>query len=162
MVRMRLPHGSECDRARAVASHGLDHEVAELDLAALRVHLRACAECTRIVSAMEHVTERVRATPKLEPSRSLQPAGTPVKPARRRAGRSAWRLLGVGAAVAAAAAGAMVASHVRPEPAAPSHAIVVAELAPLDHQFRLIRAGQLQLRLPPPPMRSPHARGVVV
>jgi hypothetical protein len=159
MARMRLPHSSECDRVRAVASHGLDHEVAELDVAALRMHLRACAECARVVSAMAHVTDRVRATPRLEPSRSLQPARSP---ARRRARGSAWRLLGVGAAVAAAAAGAMVASHSRPQPAARSGAIVVAELAPLDHQFRSIRAGQLQLRLPPPPMRSPHARGVVV
>jgi ferric-dicitrate binding protein FerR (iron transport regulator) len=156
---MRLPHGSECDRARALASHGLDAEVTELDLAALRVHLRVCAECARVVSAMEHLTDRVRATPRLEPSRSLQPARTP---ARRRTGGSAWRLLGVGAAVAAAAAGAMVASQSRPEPPAQSHAIVVAELAPLDHQFRSIRAGQLLLRLPPPPVHSPHVRGVVV
>src|SRR6202030_1608666 len=98
MVRMRLPHSSECDRARAVASHGLDHEVAELDMAALRVHLRACVECARLVSAMEHVTDRVRATPRLEPSRSLQPTRSAAAPARRRARGSAWRLLGVGAA----------------------------------------------------------------
>ena len=54
----------------------------------------------------------------------------------------------------------MVASHARPQPAAPSHTIVVAELAPLDHQFRSIREGRLLLQLPPPPMRSPHVRGV--
>jgi predicted anti-sigma-YlaC factor YlaD len=159
---MRLPHGSECDRARALASHGLDAEVAEFDLAALRLHLRGCADCARVVGAMEHVTDHLRATPKLEPSRTLEPPHLPVAPARRRAGRPAWRLLGVGAAVAAAAAGAMVASHGRPQPAAQSHTIVVAELAPLDHQFRSIREGRLLLRLPPPPVRSPHVRGVLV
>jgi predicted anti-sigma-YlaC factor YlaD len=162
MVGMRLPHGSECDRARALASHGLDAEVAEFDLAALRLHLRGCADCARVVDAMEDVTDRVRAAPRLEPSRALQPARSPVMPSRRRAGRSAWRLLGVGAAVAAAAAGAMVASHDRPQPAAQSHTIVVAELAPLDHQFRSIREGRLLLRLPAPPVRSPHVRGVLV
>jgi hypothetical protein len=156
---MRLPHGSECDRARALASHAFDAEVAELDLAALRLHLRRCADCARVVGAMEYVTDRVRATPMLEPSRTLQPARSPV---RRRAGRPAWRLLGVGAAVAAAAAGAMVASHGRPQPAGHSPTIVVAELAPLDHQFRTIREGRLLLRLPPPPVRSPHVRGVLV
>jgi predicted anti-sigma-YlaC factor YlaD len=158
---MRLPHGSECDRARALASHGLDHEVAELDLAALRLHLRGCADCTRVVGAMENVTNHVRATPKLKPSRTLQPAHLPVAPARRRMGRVVWRPLGVGAAVAAAAAGAMVASHGRPQPAAHSHTIVVAELAPLDHQFRSIREGRLLLRLPPPPVHSPHVPGVL-
>jgi hypothetical protein len=159
---MRLPHGSECDRARALASHGLDSEAGEFDLAALRLHMGECADCTRVVGAMEDVTHHVRATPKLTPSRTLQPAHLPVAPARRRVGRPAWRLLGVGAAVAAAAAGAMVASHSRPEPAARSHTIVVAELAPLDHQFRSIREGRLLLRLPPPPVHSPHVRGVLV
>ena len=115
-----------------------------------------------VVDAMEHVTDRVRGAPKLEPSRPLQPVRSPVTPARRRGGRPAWRLLGVGAAVAAAVAGAMVASHGRPQPAAPSHTIVVAELAPLDHQFRSIREGRVLLKLPPPPMRSPHLRGIVV
>jgi predicted anti-sigma-YlaC factor YlaD len=158
---MRLHHGRECDRARALASHGLDAEVAELELAALRGHLRECAECARVVATMQQVTDHVRAAPKLEPSRSLQPARAPVIPARRHARRSAWRLLGVGAAVAAAAAGAMVASDARPQPAARSHTIVVAELAPLDHQFRSIRAGQLLLQLPPPPLHSPHAHGVL-
>lgn len=156
---MRLPHGSECDRARALASHAFDAEVAELDLAALRLHLRGCADCARVVGAMEYVTDRVRAAPRLEPSRTLQPARSPV---RRLPGRPAWRLLGVGAAVAAAAAGAMVASHGRPQPAAHSPTIVVAELAPLDHQFRTIHEGRLLLRLPPPPVRSPHVRGVLV
>ncbi|MEP6640698.1 MAG: hypothetical protein ABJB93_02205 [Gaiellales bacterium] len=159
---MRLPHGSECDRARALASHGLDAELAEFDLAVLRLHLRGCAECARVVSAMEDVTDRVRAAPKAEPSRTLQPSRSPVMPARRRADRSAWRLLGVGAAVAAATAGAMVASHGHPQPAARSHTIVVAELAPLDHQFRSIREGRLLLRLPPPSVHSPHVRGVLV
>jgi predicted anti-sigma-YlaC factor YlaD len=159
---MRLPHGSECDRARALASHGLDAEVAEFDLAALRLHLRECADCTRVVGAMEDVTDHLRAAPKLEPSRTLQPAPLPAAPARRRAGRPAWRLLGVGAAVAAAAAGAMVASPGQPPPAAQTHTIVVAELAPLDHQFRSIREGRLLLRLPPPPVHSPHVRGVLV
>jgi len=37
-------------------------------------------------------------------------------------------------------------SHGRPQPAAHSHTIVVAELAPLDHQFRSIREGRLLLR----------------
>lgn len=159
---MRLPHGSECDRARALASHGLDAEVAEFDLAALRLHLRGCADCARVVAAMEDVTDHVRETPELEPSRTLRPVRVPVAPVRRRAGRPAWRLLGVGAAVAAAAAGAMVASHFQPRQAAQSHTIVVAELAPLDHQFRSIREGRLLLRLPPPPVHSPHVRGVLV
>jgi len=96
---MRLPHGSECDRVRALASHGLDAEAAEFDLAALRLHLRGCADCARVVGAMEDVTDHVRAAPKLEPSRTLQPAHLPVAPVRRRAGSPAWRLLGVGAAV---------------------------------------------------------------
>jgi hypothetical protein len=56
----------------------------------------------------------------------------------------------------------MVASHGQPQPAAQTHTIVVAELAPLDHQFRSIREGRLLLRLPPPPVHSPHVRGVLV
>jgi hypothetical protein len=154
-------HGSECDRARAVASHALDAAAAELDLVALRVHLRSCADCAQVVAAMEHVTDRLRAAPALEPSRPVQPAHARVV-ARRRPGRSARRLLGVSAAVAAAAAGAIVASHVRPQAATRTHPIFVAEVAPLDHQFRTIRAGQLLLRLPPPKVHSPHVRGVLV
>jgi predicted anti-sigma-YlaC factor YlaD len=162
---MALPrhfHGSECDRARALASHALDAAPAELDLAALRGHLRSCADCAQVVAVMGDVTDRLRAAPALEPSGTLQPSRPPLVVRRRRAGRSAYRLIGVTAAVAAAVAGAMVASHPRPHPATGAHAIVVAERAPLDHQFRVIRAGRLQLRLPPPKVRSPHLRGVIV
>lgn len=163
MALPRYFHGSECDRARALASHALDASPAELDLAALRVHLRSCADCAQVVAVMEDVTDRLRAAPAIEPSRTLQPTPAPlVVRRRRRAGRSAYRLIGVTAAVAAAAAGAMVASHSRPQPVTSSHAIVIAERAPLDHQFRIIRAGRLQLRLPPPKVHSPHLRGAIV
>ena len=163
---MALPrhfHGSECDRARASASHALDAASAELDLVALRAHLRSCAECAEVVAAMEDVTHRLRGAPALKPSRTLQPAREPaVVRRRRRGGRSAYRLIAVTATVAAAAAGAMVAPHAMSHRTTASHTIVVAERAPLDHQFRVIRAGQLQLRLPPPKVRSPHLRGVIV
>ena len=141
----------------------LDAAPAELDLAALRVHLRSCADCAHAVAVMEDVTGRLRSAPAIEPSRTLQPSSAPlVVRRRRRAGRSAYRLIGVTATVAAAAAGAMVASHSRPQPLTRPRAIVIAERAPLDHQFRLIRAGRLQLRLPPPKVHSPHLRGVIV
>jgi hypothetical protein len=38
----------------------------------------------------------------------------------------------------------------------------LAELAPLDHQFRSIREGKLLLILPPPRVHSPHVRSVLV
>jgi hypothetical protein len=163
MALPRYFHGSECDRARALASHALDTAPAELDLAALRVHLRSCSDCAQAVAVMEDVTVRLRSAPAIAPSRTLQPSPAPLMVRRRRrAGRSAYRLIGVTATVAAAAAGAMVASHSRPHPTTGSHTIVVAERAPLDHEFRIIRAGQLQLRLPPPKTHSPHAHDVIV
>ena len=113
------------------------------------------------VGAMEHVTDRVRAAPRLEPSRSLQPArpaGSSPRGAAQAARRGACSASGRRGRGRRRRDGGLACPAAAPH--APSRPIVVAELAPLDHQFRSIRAGQLQLRLPPPPMRSPHARGV--
>jgi nitrous oxide reductase len=89
-----------------------------------------------------------------------------VSAARARRRRPARSLLLTAAALtataAAAGAGAFVASQAQRTTAQPSHTQTIAELAPLDHQFRSIREGKLLLVLPPPRVRSPHLRGVLV
>jgi hypothetical protein len=56
----------------------------------------------------------------------------------------------------------MVASHAEHGAQRTAHTTTIAELAPLDHQFRVIREDKLVLVLPPQPLRSPHRRGVLV
>jgi Putative zinc-finger len=132
------PHRDECDRARELASRRLDGDLSEFDVGALRTHLRDCAECTEVAAAMESLTHGIRRSVRLQPA-----APRPV-------------------VVSAAGAGAFVASQAQRTAAPPSQTQTIAELAPLDHQFRSIREGKLLLVLPPPRVRSPHLRGVLV
>jgi hypothetical protein len=66
------------------------------------------------------------------------------------------------ATAAAAGAGAVVASHAQHGAQRTAQTTTIAELAPLDHQFRVIREDKLVLVLPPQPVRSPHGRGILV
>jgi predicted anti-sigma-YlaC factor YlaD len=157
------PHRHECDRARELASRHLDGDLTEFDVGALRTHLRDCAECAEVAAAMESVTRGIRRSARLQPA---APRPVVVSAARARRRRPARSLLLTAAALtataAAAGAGAFVASQAQRTTAQPSHTQTIAELAPLDHQFRSIREGKLLLVLPPPHVRSPHLRGVLV
>jgi predicted anti-sigma-YlaC factor YlaD len=156
------PHRDSCDRARQLASRDLDGDLSELDARALSTHLQDCAECAEFTAAMGYVTARVRGSERLERA----PAAPMVVGAPRRRRPSARRLL-VAAAMtaataAAAGAGAIVASQAQHGEQRTAHTTTIAELAPLDHQFRVIRENKLVLVLPPQPLRSPHRRGVLV
>lgn len=157
------PHRDECDRARELASRRLDGDLSEFDVGALRTHLRDCAECTEVAAAMESLTHGIRRSVRLQPAAPRPVVVSAARPRRRRPARS---LLVTAAALtataAAAGAGAFVASQAQRTTAPPSHTQTIAELAPLDHQFRSIREGKLLLVLPPPRVRSPHLRGVLV
>ena len=168
---MRLPHGSECDRARALA-------LARPRCRGGRVRpgraAPASAGVRRVRAGRGRDGARDRSRPRDAEARALPDARgrrLPVAPARRRAGRSALaaarrrRRRGRGRAP-----GRWWPRTPSRSRAAPSHTIVVAELAPLDHQFRSIREGRLLLRLPPPPcaprtcaasLCSPRAAGTV-
>jgi predicted anti-sigma-YlaC factor YlaD len=156
-------HRDECDRARELASRQLDGDLTEFDVGVLRLHLRECAECAEMAQAMERVTHRIRRSGRLqpEPARPAVVSAARSRP-RRRSGR---RVLATAAALAATAAatgaGAIVASHAHRTATHPAQPTTLAELAPLDHQFRSIREGRLLLVLPAPPVRSPHRRGVL-
>jgi predicted anti-sigma-YlaC factor YlaD len=155
------PHRDSCDRARQLASRDLDGDLSELDAHALNVHLRDCEDCAAFTAAMAHVTARVRGSERIE-----RVPAVPAVVAVRRRGRSGRRLLtamAVTVATAAAAgAGALVASHASDSGDRTAHTQTIAELAPLDHQFRVIREGKLLLTLPPQRPRSPHRRGILV
>jgi predicted anti-sigma-YlaC factor YlaD len=156
------PHRDSCDRARQLASRDLDGDLTELDARALGAHLRECADCAGFVAAMAQVTARVRASERIERT----PAAPAVVAARRVRGRSGRRVLAAmavtAATAAAAGAGAIVASHAQSGAQRTAHTTTIAELAPLDHQFRIIHEGKLLLALPPQKVRSPHSRGILV
>jgi anti-sigma factor RsiW len=154
------PHRDSCDRARQLASRDLDGDLSELDAHALSAHLRDCADCAEFTAAMGHLTARVRGSQRLE--RVPMPAVVGA-PRRRRSGRRMLAAAAVTAATAAAAgAGAFVASHAEPHAQRTAHTTTIAELAPLDHQFRVIHEDKLVFVLPPQRVRSPHSRGVLV
>jgi anti-sigma factor RsiW len=159
------PHRDECDRARELASRHLDGDLSEFDASALRTHLRDCAECAEVAAAMESVTSGIRRSARLQPAAPRPVVVSAARPRARRR-RPARSLLVTAAALtataAAAGAGAFVASQAQRTTAQPAHTQTIAELAPLDHQFRSIREGKLLLVLPPPHVRSPHLRGVLV
>ncbi len=156
---IRFPHRTDCDRIRELASRDLDGDLTELDAVAVRTHVHDCAACTEFVAAMGQVTYRLRGADRLE-----APGARPAVVSARSRRRS--RLFGTAAAIAATAAaagaGAVVASHAQHGAQRTAHTQTIAELAPLDHQFRTIREGKLLLVLPPPRVRSPHRRGILV
>jgi predicted anti-sigma-YlaC factor YlaD len=156
------PHRDECDRARELASRHLDGALSEFDVGALRVHLRDCAECAEVAAAMEGVTRLIRRSPRLQPAlrRPVVVSAARARPGRRSGRRLAATAAAIAAAAAAASAGAIVASQAQHAATPPSHQTTIAELAPLDHQFRSIREGRLLLVLPAPRVRSPHRRGI--
>lgn len=155
------PHRDECDRARELASRKLDGDLTEFDLGVLRMHLRDCGECAQVAAAMEGLTRRIRRSARLQPAAPRPVVVSAARGRRRRSARSLLVTAGALAATAAAAgAGAVVASHTERTTARPAHMTTIAELAPLDHQFRSIREGRLLLVLPAPPVRSPHRRGI--
>jgi anti-sigma factor RsiW len=116
MATMRFLHhrAHGCDRARSLASAGMDGVLADTESAELRRHLRGCPDCQAVVAAMTDVTERVRSAPEVEAPRLLAPL--PAAGARRRVIVLAR---GVGAAAAAAAiAATLVSVAARPHQAA--------------------------------------------
>jgi predicted anti-sigma-YlaC factor YlaD len=166
-----FPNRSDCDRARELASRRLDGDLTEFDLGVLRTHLGECPACAEVAGAMGEITERVRTAVPMDPAppdvvahaidirpeRQLRP-----RPARRRRHRLAATAVAITAAAAAAGAGALVASQSTRTTAHAKPPTTLAELAPLDHQFRSIREGKLLLVLPPPRVHSPHARSTLV
>jgi ferric-dicitrate binding protein FerR (iron transport regulator) len=113
MATMRFLHhrAHGCDRARSLASAGLDGMLADTESAELRRHLRGCPDCQAVVEAMTDVTERVRNAPEVEAPRLLAPVPTARAPRR----RLVVLARGVGAAAAAAAiAAALVSVAARP------------------------------------------------
>jgi anti-sigma factor RsiW len=158
------PHGEECDRARELASRRLDGDLTEFDLGALRTHLRDCDECAEVAAAMERITHGIRRSARLQPgpARPVVVSAARSRPRRRSGRRLTATAAAIAATAAAAGAGAIVASHAQHAAAPPSHQTTIAELSPLDHQFRSIREGRLLLVLPAPRVRSPHRRGVFV
>lgn len=113
MATMRFLHhrAHGCDRARSLASAGLDGMLADTESAELRRHLRGCPDCQAVVEAMTDVTERVRNAPEVEAPRLLAPVPTARAPRR----RLVVLARGAGAAAAAAAiAAALVSVAARP------------------------------------------------
>jgi predicted anti-sigma-YlaC factor YlaD len=172
-----FPNRSDCDRARELASRSLDGDLTELDQGALRAHLQECAACAEVAAAMGEVTERVRTAVPMDPAppdviAHVQGAAQPIdidaerqlrrRPARRTRHRIAATAVAITAAAAAAGVGALVASQGHRTTAQVRQPTTLAELAPLDHQFRSIREGKLLLILPPPRVHSPHVRSVLV
>ena len=110
---------------------------------------------------MESVTRGIRRSARLQP-----PAPRPavVSAAQRRRRRPARSLLVTPRRWPPRrprpARAPFVASHAERTTARPAHPTTIAELAPLDHQFRSIREGRLLLVLPAPQVRSPHRRGI--
>ncbi len=154
------PHRDSCDRARQLASRDLDGDLSQLDSRALQAHLRECGDCAEFTSAMGGLTAKLRGGELLQPSEAR-----PAVVAAPRRGRASRRLLSAAgvaaAAVAAASAGAFVASDAHQGAPPRAHATTIAELAPLDHQFRVIREDKLVLVLPPQRVRSPHRLGIL-
>ena len=110
---------------------------------------------------MESVTRGIRRSARLQPPAPRPAVVSAAQRHRRRPARSLLVTTAALAATAAAAgAGAFVASHAERTTARPAHPTTIAELAPLDHQFRSIREGRLLLVLPAPQVRSPHRRGI--
>jgi predicted anti-sigma-YlaC factor YlaD len=172
-----FPNRSDCDRARELASRSLDGDLTEFDLGILRTHLRECAACAEVAAAMGEITERVRTAVPMDPAppdvvahvhMSAQPidirSGRQLqrRPARGTRHRIAATAVAITAAAAAAGAGALVASQGHRTAAQVRHPTTLAELAPLDHQFRSIHEGKLLLVLPAPRIRSPHVRSTLV
>ncbi|HEX5248554.1 MAG TPA: zf-HC2 domain-containing protein [Gaiellales bacterium] len=172
-----FPNRSDCDRARELASRSLDGDLAEFDLGSLRAHLQECAACAEVAAAMGEITERVRTAVPMDPAPADVVAHMHVqaqaidiraerqlrrRPARRTRHRIAATAVAITAAAAAAGAGALVASQGHRTTAQVKQPTTLAELAPLDHQFRSIREGKLLLVLPPPRVHSPHVRSVLV
>ena len=155
-------HPDECDRARELASRRLDGDLTEFDTGVLRTHLRECAECAEVTRAMERLTHRIRGSRLLEPAPARPAVVSAARPRRRSGHRVLATAAAIAATAAAAGAGALVASHSQHTSARPSQPTTLAELAPLDHQFRSIREGKLLLVLPPPRVHSPHARSTLV
>jgi anti-sigma factor RsiW len=110
MATMRFLHhrAHGCDRARSLASAGLDGVLADTESAELRRHLRGCPDCQAVVEAITDVTQRVRSAPEVEAPRLLAPPLAARAPRRRR--RIVVLAQGVGAAAAAAAIAAVLVS----------------------------------------------------
>lgn len=65
---MSLLSFRECERARLWAALAPDDELSELELRALRSHVRACASCARFAHGIERVSELLRAEELERPS----------------------------------------------------------------------------------------------
>ena len=155
-------HPDECDRARELASRRLDGDLTEFDIGVLKTHLRDCAECTEVTQAMERMTHRIRGSRLLEPGPARPTVVSAARPRPAVGPPRAGHGGAIAATAAAAGAGALVASHSEHTSARQLQPTTLAELAPLDHQFRSIREGKLLLVLPAPRVRSPHRRGIFV
>jgi predicted anti-sigma-YlaC factor YlaD len=89
---MEVVRSRECERARALASIGLDGELSQVGQAALRAHVGRCATCAAFARNLGALTQELRAAPLERP---------PVAPAPSSRSRSTTRALQLGAAAAA-------------------------------------------------------------
>jgi predicted anti-sigma-YlaC factor YlaD len=172
-----FPNRRDCDRARELASRSLDGDLAEFDLGVLRTHMDECAACAEVAAAMGEISERVRTAVPIDPAPPdvvahvhAQSRAIDIRAERQLRRRSPRRTrhriaataVAITAAAAAAGAGALVASQGHRTTAQVRQPTTLAELAPLDHQFRSIHEGKLLLMLPAPRIRSPHVRSTLV
>jgi hypothetical protein len=65
---MSLLSFRECERARLWAALAPDQELSELEVRALRSHLRSCASCARFAQGVEHVSRLLREEELARPS----------------------------------------------------------------------------------------------
>ena len=65
---MSLLSFRECERARRWAALAPDGELSELEIRALRSHVRSCASCERFAHGVEHVSELLREEELEQPS----------------------------------------------------------------------------------------------
>jgi predicted anti-sigma-YlaC factor YlaD len=93
---MEAVRSRECERARALASIGLDGELSQVGQAALRAHAARCASCAAFALGLDALTQELRAAPLEVPA--VAPAAL-----RRRTTRATLQLVGATAAVMLAA-----------------------------------------------------------
>jgi predicted anti-sigma-YlaC factor YlaD len=93
---MEAVRSRECERARALASIGLDGELSQVGQAALRAHVGRCATCAAFARNLGALTQELRAAP-------LELPPVAVSTSRRRSTTRALQLCAAGAAVILAA-----------------------------------------------------------
>jgi predicted anti-sigma-YlaC factor YlaD len=111
---MGVVQSAECERARALASLGLDGELSQVGQAMLRAHVGRCAACATFAHELEAMTQELRTAPLARPA-------VVHAPSRRRSAMRTLRLLVAAAAVVLAAGLGSLAGSLR-HPGVAAHA----------------------------------------